>query len=378
MPDAPDPPAADLPAVSDAARAAFRLNLTAWYRRVRRDLPWRRVRDPYRIWISEVMLQQTRVDQMTPYYERFLAALPTIEDLAAASEDEVLKAWEGLGYYSRARNLHRAAQIVAGDFGGQVPRDYADFRALPGVGPYTAAAVLSIAFGQPYAVVDGNVLRVLARAFGWEVPVNRPAVRARFQLLADELLPPADAGDYNQAVMELGATVCTPRNPRCPSCPLKKVCVARAQKRQHALPVKEKKKPRPHHHVSVALLTRDDGRFLIQRRPSRALLGGLWELPGGKREQGETDAQACARELREELGVEARVGERVARADHAYSHFTVTVTAFACRVARGEPQTELETRWIALEERDAYAFPKANHKLFAQIEARRTAPTLFE
>lgn len=339
-------------------------------------MPWRDSRDPYRIWTSEIMLQQTRVDQMTPYYKRFIAAFPTVEALADAPQDDVLKAWEGLGYYSRARNLHRAAKQVADDYGGVVPDDHTTFIALPGVGPYTAAAVQSIAFGGSYAVLDGNVLRVLSRVFGIDDPINRPAVRTRFQHLADALLPPTNPGDYNQAVMELGATVCTPKNPNCVSCPLASVCVAFAEQRQSDLPVKEPKKKRPHHHVSVAVLTRADGRFLIQRRPDDAMLGGLWELPGGKREPNESDAAACARELREELHVDVQVGERLAQTDHAYSHFTVSVTAFAC-TADDTPTTNLETRWIRLEERDAYAFPKANHKLFEQIEARRTTPELF-
>ncbi len=370
------PTPTDLPPISDSVRAAFRDDLTAWYHRVKRAMPWRESSDPYRIWISEIMLQQTRVDQMTPYYERFVAAFPTVEALAKAPQDDVLKTWEGLGYYSRARNLHRAAKHVASAHGGIVPTDHATFLTLPGVGPYTAAAVQSIAFGGNYAVLDGNVLRVLSRAFGIGDPINRPAVRTRFQRIADALLSPVDPGDYNQAVMELGATVCTPKNPTCGTCPLSSICVARAENRQAELPYKEPKKKRPHHHVSVAVLTRADGRFLIQRRPTTAMLGGLWELPGGKREAGETDTAACTRELREELHIGAQVGERLAQAEHAYSHFTVTVTAFAC-TTDDEPNTPLETRWIRLEERDAYAFPKANHKLFDQIEARRTTPDLF-
>ncbi len=371
------PTPTDLPPISDSVCTAFHDDLTQWYHRVKRAMPWRASTDPYRIWISEIMLQQTRVDQMTPYYERFVSPPSRlVKALADAPQDDVLKAWEGLGYYSRARNLHRAAKRVVNVFGGRVPDDHAAFIALPGVGPYTAAAVQSIAFGGSYAVLDGNVLRVLSRVFGIDDPINRPAVRTHFQRIADALLAPTNPGDYNQAVMELGATVCTPKNPTCPVCPLSSVCVARAQSRQSELPYKEPKKKRPHHHVSVALLTRADGRFLIQRRPNDAMLGGLWELPGGKREPDESDAGACVRELTEELDIDAQVGERLAQVEHAYSHFTVTVTAFAC-TTEDEPTTELETHWIRMEERDAYAFPRANHKLFDQMAARRAAPSLF-
>ena len=203
---------------------------------VARDLPWRRTDDPYRIWLSEVMLQQTRVDQARPYYERFVTAYPTVQALAAAPLDDVLLNWEGLGYYSRARNLHKAARKVVDVFGGQIPDTYEAIRTLPGIGPYTAAAVLSIAFGRPHAVLDGNVARVLTRVFTIHDDVKANPTRKNLQALADVLLDPVHPGRFNEAMMELGATICTPRTPSCLTCPIQRVCGAYAAETPEAFP----------------------------------------------------------------------------------------------------------------------------------------------
>ncbi len=362
-----------------ATRAAFHQDLLAWYRAHRRAMPWRDHPDPYFVWVSEIMLQQTRVDQATPFFRRFVEAFPTVQALAAAPLDRVLLCWEGLGYYARARNLHRAAQQVAERYGGQIPRDYDAFRALPGVGPYTAAAVLSIAFGQPYAVLDGNVIRVLARVFALPDDTSRPATRRHLQATADALLDAEHPGDANQAVMELGARVCLPAAPDCPRCPLRGVCQAFALGTPAAFPVVAKKAPTPHVPVAVGLLRDASGRLLVQRRAENGLLGGLWEFPGGKIEGGETPGEACAREFREELGVEVAVGERVARVDHAYTHFKVTLHAFACRLVAGEPRSAqgLALRWVAPEALGELAFPRANRRILETLAARSGTPTLF-
>ncbi|PSQ98594.1 MAG: A/G-specific adenine glycosylase [Bacteroidetes bacterium QS_9_68_14] len=361
--------------------------MPAWYAEHRREMPWRGTADPYRIWVAEVMLQQTRVEQATPYFRRFVDAFPTVEALAEAERDAVLKRWEGLGYYARARHLHEAAQIVADEHGGDVPDTWDAIRELPGIGPYTAAAVLSIAFGKSHAVLDGNVVRLLARVFAVEKDPSKSGTRRRLRDAADALL--ADAcdqgvapGDFNQAVMELGATVCTPSAPRCPDCPVQDACAAYAEGAPEAYPHKRKKAPVPHHDVAVGLLENEAGELFIQRRPDEGLLAGLWEFPGGKQEGGEALAETCRRELREETGARVEVGRLFHRLNHAYSHFKITLHAFRCRLAEGSnAPTSAEgqpTRWVAPASLDDYAFPRANRRLIEELEERQERPTLFD
>lgn len=358
----------------------FHSTLLDWYARDKRRMPWRETDDPYRIWVSEVMLQQTRVDQASPYYEQFLAAFPTVEALAEAPLDDVLLRWEGLGYYSRARHLHRAAQQIVSEHGGRLPDRYAALRRLPGIGPYTAAAVLSIAYGRPHAVLDGNVMRVLTRVFSLKDDITRSQTRGRLQTLADRLLPPEQPGTYNQAVMELGATVCTPRSPACPRCPLRTVCSARTEQAPEAYPVKTKKAPVPHYDIAVGLIFNAAEELLIQRRREDQMLGGLWEFPGGKRREGEPLEATCRREVREELGVDVDVLEPFGRVSHAYSHFKITLHAFRCRILAGDPTARegQPLRWVSLEALDQFAFPRANRRLLDALIARRSRPTLFD
>jgi len=252
--------------------------LLAWYRRERRDLPWRRTRDPYAIWVSEIMLQQTRVETVIPYYRRFMERFPTIRALAAAPEEDVLKAWEGLGYYSRARNLRAAARQLMELHGGTFPSDKASVSELKGIGPYTAGAILSIAFDQPEPAVDGNVMRVLSRFFDLDGDIAKPAVRAGLEKLAKELIPEGEAAAFNQALMELGALVCVPRSPGCLSCPVMERCAGRLAGRERELPVKTKAKaPRPEYRL--AALIESGGRVLVRQRPDEGLLARMWELP---------------------------------------------------------------------------------------------------
>lgn len=354
-------------------RSPITTALQQWYSRSHRDLPWRRTRDPYRVWVSEVMLQQTQVATVIPYFERFVSRFPDVAALAAAGEDEVIKLWEGLGYYARVRNLHRAAREVVDRFDGVVPGDPDAFRSLPGVGEYICAAVQSIAFGRPLAVVDGNVKRVLARLFLVDSPVNRSSAHREFRERAAGLLDPGDPSSYNQAMMELGALVCRPVSPLCGECPVAAHCEAFRVGAQARYPVKVKRKPVPEYHVAVGVVE-NCGRMLITRRPPEGLLGGLWEFPGGRIRDGETPEEAVRREIREEVGLDVSVSGFVTRVRHAYSHFRVEIDVFRCR-PRGGAEVVLDGptdyRWIAPEETDDYAFPGANRKFIPLLKKAR-------
>lgn len=349
---------------------SFRSSLLDWYDANKREMPWRGIDDPYRTWVSEIMLQQTRVDQATPYYERFIRRFPTVEELAAADRQDVLRVWEGLGYYRRARHLHEAARTVVEEFGGEVPGEWDQITRLKGIGPYTASAVLSIAFGRPHAVVDGNVLRVLTRYYGIDEDIRRSAVKNRVQELADELIDSKRPGDFNQAVMELGATVCTPSGPECGACPLQAGCQAARTARQDEIPYKSPPNKRPHHQIGVGVIRDGEERVLIALRPEDAMLGGLWEFPGGKREEGEELEETVRRELREELGVEVTVDKPLMKVDHAYSHLTVTLNVFLCSLDSGTPSARdsQEVRWVTLDELDEYPFPKANRAITEKLQ----------
>ena len=354
--------------LADAHRAVIALH--RWYEATARDVPWRRTRDPYAVWISEVMLQQTQVATVVPYYEAWLHKFPDVAGLAGAGEAEVLKAWEGLGYYSRARNLHRAARAVMDDHGGQVPADEAAFGALPGVGPYTLAAVLSISFGRDLAVVDGNVRRVLGRLVALERDPRKAPWSRALDALASELLPPGTARTHNQAVMELGALICTPRSPGCAGCPLGEPCLARGGGDPEAFPPRPRRKVVPHHQVAIGLVFDEQGRVFIDQRPYDGMLGGLWEFPGGKLEPGESVEQALARELMEELGMRAEVTGALPPVEHAYSHFKVTLHPRRCafvsmnsRAAEGTPW-----RWVRVEELAEVAMPRANRKVLEHLK----------
>jgi A/G-specific adenine glycosylase len=343
--------------------------LLAWYQNHRRDLPWRRTSDPYRIWISEVMLQQTQVKTVLPYFERFCRRFPTLADLAAAEQQSVLKSWEGMGYYARARNFHRAARLVMDRMGGRIPEDWRAFRSLPGVGDYIAAAVLSIAFGRPHAVVDGNVKRVLARLFAMEQPVNISRTHSFFQAAADRLLLQKDPGTFNQAMMELGALVCTPAKPDCAKCPISGACRARKASRVAEYPLRQAQRRPPLHRIAVGVVIKN-GRLLITRRPTNGLLGGLWEFPGGKIEKGESADQTCLREIMEEVNLRVEIECHLKRVKHAYTHFRIEMDVFCCRYRSGRVRLNgpADFRWIRPGEIEAYPFPKANHKFIPHLK----------
>jgi A/G-specific adenine glycosylase len=343
------------------------LLLARWFAGHRRDLPWRRRRDLYAIWVSEVMLQQTRVDTVLPYYRNFLKRFPTLKRLAAAPLQDVLKAWEGLGYYSRARNLWRAAKLVAENCHGRIPVEYDRFRELPGVGDYIAAAVMSIGRGLVMPVVDGNVLRVVCRWQGIGMDIRLAATRRRVRSFLEDIIPASSPGMFNEALMELGALVCLPRNPLCRQCPLRPGCFALRQDRTGSLPVKGKKKPVPLYRVALAVIVRG-GKVFIQQRPEQGHLGGLWEFPGGKCAAGEKPEQAVVREAREELGVEVTVSEKLALVSHAYTHFKIVLHVFVCRLSGRGPRTRRPHAWVRFAGLQDYPFPAANHKFFSKLK----------
>lgn len=369
-----------MPKVKDSGLAAFlphlpqplalrqlQLSLRQWYHQSGRELPWRKTQDPYAIWVSEIMLQQTQVKTVIPYYHRWLNQLPTLQALAAAEQQQVLKIWQGLGYYARARNLHRAAQEIVAKFDGIFPQELEQVLQLPGIGRTTAGGILSAAFNQPHPILDGNVKRVLARLLGLQLPPNR-AEKHLWQVSA-QLLDRQWPREFNQALMDLGATVCLPRNPTCEICPWRVHCQAYQLNLQTQLPMRETSAPLPHKVIGVAVIWNQWGQILIDRRRQQGLLGGLWEFPGGKLEAEETVVDCIRREIREELGIEIEVGDRLICIDHAYTHFRVTLIVHHCRHLEGQPQPLEcdEVRWVSLEEIDQYPFPKANEQIIAAL-----------
>lgn len=348
----------------------FTKALLDWYVQHARRLPWRGKCDAYAIWVSEVMLQQTRVETVIPYYERWMERFPTLADLANASQQEVLGVWEGLGYYRRARDLHRAAQIVEQEMGGELPQNPKSLRMLPGIGKYMAGAIASIAFGKDAPALDGNIRRVLARVFDVTEPARSPAGERRLYHLAAEHLPPGQASEYNQGLMDLGALVCTPRTPDCPGCPLEAMCLARARGVQEERPVLNKRPTIPHYTVTAAVLncTNSDHTcaVLIAQRPAQGLLGGLWEFPGGKLQEGEDLAGCLQREIFEELGMQIRVLEPLGVYRHAYTHFRVTLHAFHCALgldAQPQPIQVDDVRWVKLDELSDYPMGKIDRQI---------------
>lgn len=329
---------------------SFQDRLLAWYRNNARDLPWRTSRDPYLIWVSEIMLQQTRVETVLPYYNRWMKTFPTLESLAEASEDQVLSLWEGLGYYSRARNLHLASKIILEKYGGILPGDSKILQNLPGIGRYTAGAVASIAFDENTTIIDGNIRRLFTRYFNINTPIQTSETENHLWELAREYLPQGMAGEFNQALMELGALICHPKNPTCEKCPLKKDCLANQLNLQGCRPVLRVKAPLPHHQVTAAVVQEGNLVFLAKRPPD-GLLGGMWEFPGGKQEKNESLPQTLRREIQEELNVPITVGEPIGIFNHAYTHYKVTLHAFFCKLNSHDFQLSFHTEfnWVRLD-----------------------------
>jgi A/G-specific adenine glycosylase len=344
-------------------------SLLPWFLQNARDLPWRRNRTPYRVWVSEIMLQQTRVDTVIDYYCRWMKAFPSWRTLACAPQSDVLKLWEGLGYYSRARNLHLAARIINDDYGRKPPVSVEELKKLPGIGSYTAAAIVSLAFNVDAAVVDGNVIRVLSRLFAFGGDTQSAAGKKQMQDWADVLLVKGRAGEFNEAMMELGALVCLPKNPECTICPMRSVCVAFAEGTSAKFPVMKKKAKVPHIIVGAAVTVNRKGEVLIAQRKQDDMLGGLWEFPGGKQEPGETIEECIIRELCEELGIKTVTGEHVVTVKHAYSHFTMTMHVYRARIISGRPRPIhcADYAWVNVPDLGKFAWSKADLQVVRKL-----------
>ena len=347
-------------------------HLLAWWDDNRADLPWRESKDPYAVWVAEVMLQQTQISTVLPYYLRWMKRFPTVADLAAASLDEVLKSWEGLGYYGRARHLHFSAQWIMEEHNGQIPFSSEELIKLKGIGPYTAGAIASIVFDERVAAVDGNGIRVISRLRDLNEPVTLNETKKYIWEIAGKIVPTDRPGDFNQALMELGQSICLATRPRCHVCPLKDHCLARARGTQLERPVRPPRSRIPHYHVTAGVIERPDGRLLITQRPLDGLLGGLWEFPGGKQEDGESLPQSLHRELCEELGLDIEIGEHIISIKHPYTHFRITLHVFEARYLEGDVQHVgvIDHRWVNLHEMHDFALAATDRKIIEFLEEK--------
>lgn len=350
----------------------FQEDLLNWFEKNMRDLPWRRDRDPYKIWVSEIMLQQTRVDTVIPYFERFMQRFPTLESLAQAEESEVLKMWEGLGYYSRARNLHAAVKEVQETYGGKVPDDPQQIVTLKGVGSYTAGAILSIAYGKPEPAVDGNVMRVFARLFAIEDDIAKMSTKKKFEALIRSLIPD-NASYFNQGVMELGALICTPKAPNCLHCPVQDHCRARMLGMEEELPVKQKKQ-RPPVKKMVAGVLEKDGYVLVRQRPDRGLLAKLFEFPNTEVTGKVNPAQALCAYLFDYYQFPCVTVQQYPDIQHTFSHLIWDIVVYRLSFAEDGPlQKDLpaDSRWIAVHELDSITFPVSHQKIKQYIHSEQ-------
>jgi A/G-specific adenine glycosylase len=349
-------------------REEFQKDLISWFSREQRDLPWRKDRDPYKVWVSEIMLQQTRVDTVIPYFNRFLEKFPTIDALALADEDEVLKAWEGLGYYSRVRNLQLAVKEVHEKYKGIVPDTPKEISSLKGVGPYTAGAILSIAFGKPEPAVDGNVMRVFSRILSIWLDIAKPASRKVFEEAVRALISNQNPSYFNQALMELGALICTPTSPSCLLCPVREHCQAFNEGVQTELPIKSKKKAARKLNMAAAVLFTEDNRVVIHKRPDTGLLANLWEFPNFEVGTTRSGRKQLGELLEAEYGVDASVKAGViTRIQHVFSHIIWDIEVYAGSV---ESTTLKGSELIALkeEELERYAFPVSHQKIWKETK----------
>ncbi len=330
-------------------------------------MPWRVNKDPYRIWISEVMLQQTQVKTVIPYYEKWMTQYPTIEVLAQSSLDDILKSWEGLGYYRRAHNIKRSSEIIQQNHRGKFPKN-SELKELPGIGDYTYSAIMSIAFDERVPAIDGNVKRVFSR-----ILEKKFSTAAQIKSLYEELkkyMPSSRPGCFNQAIMDLGREICRPKNPECCKCPVHNSCKASANGSVKEYPPKEERKKIPILDVVVAIILNNNKEFLITKRPKDKMLGGLWELPGGKIEKKETFIECVSREIKEELNISIEVQKQIGTVKHAYSHFKIRLHGFMCEMKSGKLkiQSADDYSWIKFRDIESFSFPKATHKLFKKIK----------
>jgi len=352
--------------------------LVRWYYSVKRDLPWRKTNDPYKIWISEVMLQQTQVETVKGYYNRFLSEFPTVFDLAQAEDEKLMKMWEGLGYYSRARNLKRAAIMIVDNYEGQMPNAIEKIKKLPGIGPYTAGAILSIAYGRPVPAVDGNVIRVYSRLFQIEEAVDLTSTKKNIDSIAEKMVHMEDPSAYNQSLMELGATICIPKNPRCLTCPIQKYCKARGSGIQNTLPKKSPKKPKKEVSLYTALVRKENA-FLVVKRAPEGLLPDMWSLPSVEVNKASIEAlndandvpqdsghrdpvMLCIEKLDEEFELQVKYEAVLGQAVHIFTHIRWNMHVLVFDWENGDLPDYPESKWITKEQINDLAFPTAYRK----------------
>ncbi|MGG3467737.1 A/G-specific adenine glycosylase [Neobacillus pocheonensis] len=342
---------------------AFQNDLISWFKAEQRDLPWRKDQDPYKVWVSEIMLQQTRVDTVIPYFNRFIEWFPTIEDLADAEEDKVLKAWEGLGYYSRVRNLQSAVKEVRENYNSEVPNKPEEIAKLKGVGPYTAGAILSIAYGIPEPAVDGNVMRVLSRILSiWE-DIAKPSTRKIFEKAVRELISHDDPSAFNQALMELGALICTPTSPSCLLCPVREHCHGFYEGVQNELPVKTKKTKTRDVQLAAAILIAENGKVLIHKRPSTGLLANLWEFPNVEIDHPlQADREKVTTEFNKSLHLSVQLEQIIGQIEHVFSHLVWNIKVYIGKICSEYVECD-EWKLVTLEEMEEYAFPVSYQKM---------------
>lgn len=342
---------------------AFQDDLISWFKNEQRDLPWRKDQDPYKVWVSEIMLQQTRVDTVIPYFNRFIDWFPTIDDLAKAEEEKVLKAWEGLGYYSRVRNLHSAAKEVREKYNGEVPNTPTEISGLKGVGPYTAGAILSIAYGIPEPAVDGNVMRVLSRILSIWVDIAKPSSRKIFESAVRKLISKSEPSSFNQALMELGALICTPTSPSCLLCPVREHCQAFSEGVQTELPIKSKKTKQRNVQLVSIIATNEQGEILIHKRPNKGLLANLWEFPNIEITLPFQNEKEKIKDLfKETFDLEFKLEKVIGQIEHVFSHLIWNVHVYSGKIVRN-PSENQEWKFVSLEEMEDFAIPVPFQKM---------------
>jgi A/G-specific adenine glycosylase len=349
------------------ARAAH--SLEDWFKLNQRDLPWRKTDDPYKIWVSEIMLQQTQVVTVIPYYERFIEQFPSVKALADSSLDRVLKLWEGLGYYARCRNLHRAAQQISDEGQGVVPDTLEGLMSLPGIGRSTAGAIMTFAYNQAHPLLDGNVVRVISRLYNVDTDATTGQTKRRLWEISSALLGEArDAWSFNQGLMELGATVCSRKNPQCQGCVLSDLCKAHLLGVAEERPVKPKRKKPPHYELVVTVLV-NDGQFLVHRRPEEGLLGGLWEFPGERAREDESPWEALKRYLQVNLGVDEIKERFLGQVKHSFTHYRMTIHVYLVEAGSFNiKRLSGDWRWMTSPEIEAHPFGRAHQKVYSMLE----------
>ncbi|WP_077624360.1 A/G-specific adenine glycosylase [Sediminibacillus massiliensis] len=351
--------------ICDFDQEQFQHDLIDWFQTVQRDLPWRKDKDPYKVWVSEIMLQQTKVDTVIPYFNRFIDKFPTLDDLAAADEQEVLKAWEGLGYYSRARNLQNAVKEVAAEYNSKVPDTSEELASLKGVGPYTKGAILSIAYNLPEPAVDGNVMRVMSRVLLIDDDIAKSKTRRIFEDCVKEVIPETNPSDFNQGLMELGALVCTPTKPSCLLCPVQNHCRAFSEGMQQDLPIKTKGKKQKSVKYMAFLLVDTDGNYLIEQRPDKGLLASLWQFPMAP--LAETDEEHAGNWFTQVYGLKIDSLVKVDTIKHVFSHLIWEIDVFAGAIVSGGLTSE-RAKFVSRKELESYPFPVSHQKILKHID----------